>query len=193
MMNRIHHPLDHCHTRDRSTGLRTTCSAIRPEWEPTQLGTHASPRAHIWRHLPPLAGRARSAALAPSLSIPTQLPTLAIKSVCTAIRNFALTRGPEKTGAFASPHAQIRRHLPPLAGRAIGVLLVLLFILVPGRQRVPEMPKLGDRREAELHPPYRHAYGGPSPHLPAVFEALCRSSFLFLGSLFLMGTGADTR
>jgi len=146
--------------------------------EPVRNGIFASLDARIRRHLPPLAGRAGNAALVPFLFNLTQLPAALFASVWKIAFSWRSTQ----SGTYASPQARVWRHLPPLAGRATSTASTSFFSFLQSAASVnngARATELGDWPKAVLPPSPQHAFGGPSPHLPAVFEGLCRSPFLF--------------
>ena len=125
-------------------------------WGPVrESASTSSPHARGRWFLPPPAGRVGSAA-----------PGLSFIRAPNALMNW----GSVRNCVSPSPLARDRRHLPPLTGRVRNVARVLTPLKTDIR--------LGNRRKAVFHLPHTHKPGGPSPHLPAVLEALCRFPFL---------------
>ena len=151
---------------------------------PMRINVFASPRVQDRRASPPPpADHVKNTALAPT-------PILAkiVARTAAFLRQISPDWRSVHPGAYAPAQARFRRVLPPPAFRAPSAAPISSFIFAPLlvalRSRRPAhgqrgARQLGDRLQAAPHPPLRHVHGGPSPHLPTVLEALCRSSFLF--------------
>ncbi len=107
---------------------------------------------------------------------------------------FAQTNwGTAYKSASASPQARIRQSPPLPTRRARSAMRSLIPHSPASFARRDRAKQLEDWRQADLHLPLTHAFGGPSPHLPAVPEDLCRSSFLFPQTRNSIKRGAGRR